>query len=375
MKILVVGSGQAGISVLRELRKRSSHLDLALVTENDGDFYAKPTISNAFKQQKTAAQLVAQTADQLAGTLQLTLHPHTTALAIDRAQRQLVSAAGRLDYDALVLATGAVPVMPSTALMDFYAQIVGEQGIAEAAIHTVNDLWQYARLRHALGDGDTKRPVVILGSGLVGCELANDLATGGYAVTLLSPDDYPLQRLLPPTVGHALHAALANLGVSFGPHWPPNHQNAVVVAALGLLPRRELAAAAHLATDPAIVADAYGRTADPAIYALGDGARIDGHWLPYIAPITHAAKALAATLTGSPTAIRYPAMPVVIKTPALPLVVAPPVGAGEWRWVAAEPGHWHGEWRNGAGELSGFVLGGDGVKQRQALTAQLVRWL
>jgi len=54
-------------------------------------------------------------------------------------------------------------------------------------------------------------------------------------------------------------------------------------------------------------------------------------------PIMHAARALGATLTGTPTAVTMPAMPVAVKTPAHPVVVAPPAPGAEGTWQCESP--------------------------------------
>ena len=77
--------------------------------------------------------------------------------------------------------------------------------------------------------------------------------------------------------------------------------------------------------------------------ALGDSAQYTsagGRTLPYVMPIMNAAKALAATLSGEPTALVFPLMPVAVKTPALPVVVASPAPGTPGEWHEAEPGLW-----------------------------------
>lgn len=64
--IVVIGTGLAGYTVAREFRKLDKTASLLLVTADDGGFYSKPMLSNAFAQGKEAAQLVTQTAAQMA---------------------------------------------------------------------------------------------------------------------------------------------------------------------------------------------------------------------------------------------------------------------------------------------------------------------
>jgi rubredoxin-NAD+ reductase len=62
--------------------------------------------------------------------------------------------------------------------------------------------------------------------------------------------------------------------------------------------------------------------------------------MPYVMPSMSAAKALAATLAGTPTRVVFPLMPVAIKTPALPIVVAAPAPGAAGKWQSDEAGVW-----------------------------------
>jgi rubredoxin-NAD+ reductase len=81
-------------------------------------------------------------------------------------------------------------------------------------------------------------------------------------------------------------------------------------------------------------------------------------------PIMSAARALAATLAGTPTALAFALMPVSVKTPALPLVVAAAQTGLAGHWAAAGQGIWH--WHDDAGQPRGFVLAGAQTSQRMA---------
>src|SRR5690606_23722123 len=96
--------------------------------------------------------------------------------------------------------------------------------------------------------------------------------------------------------------------------------------------------------------------------------------LPFVMPIMHQARALAATLAGTPTEVNYPAMPVMVKTPACPTVVCPPaVGAeGSWRVEGDEEGV-AASFESADGKLLGFVLLGAAVSRRQEFAGQAPR--
>jgi rubredoxin-NAD+ reductase len=105
----------------------------------------------------------------------------------------------------------------------------------------------------------------------------------------------------------------------------------VILSAVGLRADIRLAQEAHLQAERGILVDQFGQTSVKGIYALGDCAQYaqaDGNsiTLPYVAPIMAAARAIAQSLAGTPTAIDFKPAPVLVKTPSYPIaLVAPPL--------------------------------------------------
>ena len=146
----------------------------------------------------------------------------------------------------------------------------------------------------------------------------------------------------------------------------------VVLSATGLQPNCDLARATGIRTNRGIVVDRHLQTTAPDVYALGDCAEVEGLVLPFIMPITHAARALAAALAGKPAPLTYPAMPVLVKTPACPTIVSPPASgaAGEWQ-VTQEPDGVKSLFVDPSGRLLGYALNGKATAERAKLTPQL----
>jgi rubredoxin-NAD+ reductase len=136
-------------------------------------------------------------------------------------------------------------------------------------------------------------------------------------------------------------------------------QGDVVLSAIGLRPRTQLALDAGLKVERGIVVDRELRTSDPHVYALGDAAEVDGKVLLYVLPLMAAARALAKTLAGTPTPVQYPAMPVQVKTPVCPVVVSPVVPGTPGAWeVEAEGNDVKAVFKNPEGQVLGFALTG-----------------
>lgn len=385
LPLVIVGAGLAAWTVVRELRKLDAQRRIVMLSSDSADFYAKPTLSNALAQKRSADQLVTTPAAKMAETLQVQLLPHTRAHSLDTLARTLGydDATGQshsLHYGDLVLAAGADPIRLPMA------------GNAAAQVQSINHLQDLARFHQVLGAAP--KTVLVIGAGLIGCEFANDLLIGGYGVHVVDPSPRPLALLLPAAAGEQLQEALQGQGVAWhlgttvqsldadassgrlqatladGSHL----QVDAVLSAVGLRANTVLAGAAGMACERGIVVDAHLQTSAAHVYALGDcaqyasaGARV----LPYVMPIMNAAKALAATLAGQPTELVFPLMPVAVKTPALPIVVAAPHPALSGQWIqdeGLEPGT-GGAWRfvDEAGHQRGFVLTGKQSSRRMEL--------
>ena len=369
--VVIIGSGLAGYTLARELRKLDAQTPLTILSRDEGSFYSKPMLSNALASGKSAAQIASASAEQMAAQLNAQVIAGTEVRAIDTLKRVLQTGGGDIRYSKLVLALGADPIA------------VPLQGDAADEVMQVNDLAAYARFRAAI---QGKKSVALLGAGLIGCEFANDLVGAGYGVQVVDPAPRPLGRLLPEAAALRVQQALQAGGVQWhlgttaravsrsaaGLRVELADGSALLVdamfSAIGLLPRTLLAQRAGLRVQRGIVTDRLLQTSAPDVYALGDCAEVDGQTLPYVLPIMQAARALARTLAGTATPVVYPAMPVVVKTPAMPVVVCPPPALpGVWQ-LREDPAGIEARFEDESGNLLGYALVGAATARKQALT-------
>ena len=373
--VVIVGTGLAGYNLAREFRKLDSETPLLLLTSDDGRSYSKPMLSTGFGKNKEADGLSMATPEAMAEQLKAQVRTHTRISGIDPGHKQLWIGEEAVPYRDLVLAWGAQTVQ------------VPVEGDAQDAIFPINDLEDYARFRTAAAG---KRRVLILGAGLIGCEFANDLIAGGYEVDLVAPCEQVMPTLLHPAAAAPVQAGLESLGARF--HLGPvltrlqrtdNGLEAhlsdgsvvpcdVVVSAIGLRPRIDMAAAAGIKVNRGIEVDRQLKTSHANIYALGDCAEVDGLNLLYVMPLMSCARALAQTLAGNPTAVSYGAMPITVKTPVCPLVVSPVPRGCEGVWtVEGQGGDIKTLCRDAEGKLLGYALTGEAVREKLALNKEL----
>ncbi|WP_110654379.1 FAD-dependent oxidoreductase [Salinicola halimionae] len=382
--LTIIGTGMAGLNLARAVRSRDPRRAITLISADSGDEYAKPLLSSAFTKRQTASALVVRDAVGIAESLNVQLRTHTLVDAIDTGRRCLHIGAETLPYGQLVLATGAAPWQPFDV-----------DPALRNRVFQVNDLDDYRRLRDVLDRHPERQArIAIIGAGLVGCEFANDLHAGGHRVALVAPETAPLPRLLPPPLGRALGDAFKEAGIRgvFERQTTALNDNGegvtltlndgetleadLVLIATGLRARTGLAEAAGLAVSSAgILTDRILATSDPSIHALGDVACVDGLGTRpdgglnamYVQPLQASAKALAATLTGTPTPVSYGAWPVMVKTPLLPIAALPPrEPPHHWR-IEGEASDFSALAEDENGRLLGFALTGRCVRRKVEL--------
>ncbi len=374
--VVIVGSGLAGYAVARELRRLNTEIQVTLLSADHGGFYSKPMLSNALATGKTPDSILNADATQMSKQLNITIRPYTRVNTIDVSANSVFLENGeQLTYDRLVLALGADPIrLP-----------IPGKGADE--ILSVNDLDDYRQFRNAL---EGKKHIAILGAGLIGCEFANDLAGKGYQVSVFDLSPQPLGRLLPSEAGRFLQEKLTSAGIRFLLNTTVERINKedgcyqlfykdsqciqadIVLSAIGLRPRISLAETAGIQVNRGITVNRYLQTSAQNIHALGDCAEVEGKVLPFIMPITHAGRALATTISGTPTLLHYPAMPVLVKTPACPTIVSPPdpQSKGAWEVEIGDTGV-KALYHDDSGNLLGFALLGAATSERAILTPQL----
>jgi rubredoxin-NAD+ reductase len=323
--VVIVGAGRAGWQLAETLRALDAALPITLVTACAGDVYDKPLLSVAVARQLDADKLVRETGAAAAQRLNVRLLAHTHAIRICADTQQLRTTRGTLPYQHLVLAHGAQPALPPS--------------LPAALCWRVNHLGAYLQLRAALGD--TSKDVLIVGAGLVGSELANDLALGGHRVTLLDTQPEPLARWHDAQAGAQVLQAWQDLPIRFvggvcvarvekiqgryrvstecGQRFAADQ----VIAATGLQTPSRLAQGAGLAWQNGIaVTPDTLRTSDPHIHALGDCITVNGQASRYIEPIVRQARTIAADICGC-TPQPYESRPAMVrvKTTSLPLTL------------------------------------------------------
>jgi 3-phenylpropionate/trans-cinnamate dioxygenase ferredoxin reductase component len=257
--VLVVGAGLAGLRVVEELRARDYAGPVTLIGAETRPPYDRPPLSKkVLTGQLDDTSLRADMAS-LAVSLRL------GEQAIELRDRVLVTTAGALEWDALVVATGARPV-----------RLPGDDG--QRVLRTADDALS---LRELLEPGTR---LAIVGAGWIGAELATAAANRGCLVTVLEAADAPLAGAIGSVVGGATAPWYAAAGVRLrlgvgvaevklgGVALADGSWLAadVVVTAVGVRPAVSWLAGSGVRLENGVAVDEHLRTTVPGIYAVGD---------------------------------------------------------------------------------------------------------
>lgn len=325
--VVIVGGGTAAWKAAESLRSFSPEISIALISQCDADRYDKPLLSVAMHQQFHLPDLVKESGHEAAQRLNAFLYTNTTAISLVPSRHIVRTTIGSIYYKKLIIAHGAKSVLPGHLPADYCWRI--------------NHLSQYVQFRESLGTGS--RRVLVIGAGLIGSELANDLALGGHSVTLTDLAARPLERLLSDAKrSEALLKAWENLPIEFigstevlavkknqtggydvSMSLGRNLSADAIVVATGLRTCDRLAASADLSYNNGIVVDPVSlRTSASDIYALGDCVTINGETSRYIEPIGRQAHTIASQIVGD-TLVPYvnQPIPIRIKTSSMPMTV------------------------------------------------------
>ena len=305
-RIVLVGAGAAAtrfVSAYRALPRPAGTPpdELHVFSREINPFYNRVLLPDYVSGAKTWDKLVRLTPEATAG-LGVQLHIGTTITGIDRSAKTVTDSTGQTHpYDVLLLMTGSRAFMPR----DYETPLTG--------VLTMRTRHDADALLARLQPGD---PCVIVGGGLLGLELAASLRTIGVRVSVIQRENRLMTRQLDEVASELLYQELTDRGIDIlynesiryyvgdkaveGVHLA-NGQTIpakAVVFAIGTQPNTELARAAGLAVNRGLVVNEYLQTDDPAIYAAGEVAELNGQLWGITAAAEEQADIIARHLLG-----------------------------------------------------------------------------
>ncbi|WP_182346460.1 NAD(P)/FAD-dependent oxidoreductase [Tomitella gaofuii] len=296
-RVVIVGTGIAGAAAAQTLRKDGFDGEVVMIGADRRPPYRRTMLTKDLLSGRVDADRIALRSADAWQTMPVEIRTGTRAAHLDPVGRSITTedvgtgARATLGYDALLLATGG------------RARRLGPPGgPAWPGVLHVRDAEDALALRSRIGEAagapGPRGRLVIVGAGLIGCEVAAVAAAAGVAVTLLEAGPRPLAGTVPDAVStmladlHTGHGVTIETGVQVvgvvgdpdsdtpgrgvsvvhaadGRRWTAG----IVVGAVGMSPATELAQSAGLAVADGILVDEYCATSAPGVHAAGDAAR------------------------------------------------------------------------------------------------------
>lgn len=273
--VVIVGSGHAGAMAGIALRQNGFSGSIQLIGEEDSYPYERPPLSKGFLTgELVESKLYLRNPDFWAAQRIELRQGLRVALLRRECQEAVLSDGSIVRYRWCVLATGGRP------------RALGCTGADLAGVHYLRSLLDVAAIRHKLFNEQSR--IVVIGGGFVGLEVAASVRKMGHEVTVIEAAERVLKRVTSPIVSaffeaqHVSHGVDLRCGESVTYIEGKDQVEAVhlasgevicaglIVAGVGLLPNQELAQASGLHCSNGIEVDSACRTADPAIFAIGD---------------------------------------------------------------------------------------------------------
>lgn len=280
-RLVIVGASLTGAKAAEAIREAGFGGKVILLGSEDQPPYERPPLSKDYLRGEADEKPFVFDEEFYTGK-DVELHTGTNVTAIDpETSTVAIDGSPEVSFDRLLIATGAEPR---------HLPLPGADLDGIVYLRTIEDS---DNLAERLGEGTR---VTVVGAGWIGSEVAASARQKGCEVTMIAPEDVPLERVLGKELGTFYLGVHTGEGVNFMPGTGVTGfegtgrvesvttdsgekiASDLVVVGAGVLPRTSLAESAGIATDNGILTGADLQTDSPGIYAAGDVANA---WHPF----------------------------------------------------------------------------------------------
>lgn len=285
MKVVIIGSGAGAVSSAVALRKRNKKARISIYTNEKELPYYRPILTKAITTEVDNPEFYIHSASFYEKE-NIRINLESEVDAIDKEKKTISVKGSQVDYDKLIIATGATSFIPP---------IQGSDLPEVVAVRQASDV---KRLHELIGKSNKK--VAIIGGGLLGLEAASFLSAAGHKVTVFEAAPTVLPRQLDEEGGIVFCKVMeeSNISLKTGLFVDEicgdKHVTSVktstnetvkcdlVIISSGIRSNTGLAQSAGLEVERGIIVNEYMQTSHSDIYAVGDCAnykgRVDGIW-------------------------------------------------------------------------------------------------
>lgn len=274
--MVIVGGGQAAVSLIARLRELGHEGGIMLVGDEPILPYQRPPLSKKYLSGHFSVDRLILRPESWYSQQRVELHLGIKVISIDRLARRLHLSDGHsLAYNRVALTTGSQPRRLPAAI-----------GGDLCGVYTMRNVADADAVAPEIRMG---RRMLVIGGGYIGLEIAAVASVAGVRVTLIETADRILQRVAATETADFFRALHRSHGVDIrekrcltrlfsydghliGAELDDGNMLSIdcVMVGIGILPNDDLARDAGLAVENGIAVDQCCRTSDPAIFAAGD---------------------------------------------------------------------------------------------------------
>jgi NADPH-dependent 2,4-dienoyl-CoA reductase/sulfur reductase-like enzyme/nitrite reductase/ring-hydroxylating ferredoxin subunit len=271
--IVIVGGGAAGFAAAEMLRRQGFGGSVVMLSQDAAPPVDRPNLSKDYLAGSAPEDWLPLRPAEFYADNNIELRLNTEVICVDTKARQvMIAGAKNVQYDRLLLATGAEPVR------------LPIPGADRPHVHTLRSL---ADCRAILASAKGALRAVVIGASFIGLEAAAALRARDIEVHVVAPEQRPMERVLGAQMGDFVRALHEEHGVVFhlqdtvtaidGGHVALESGGRLaadlVIVGVGVRPRLALAEQAGLVMDRGVLVNAYLETSVAGVYAAGDIAR------------------------------------------------------------------------------------------------------
>lgn len=271
--IVIVGGGQAAVQLCLALRKEKVTTPIVMLSEEAEYPYHRPPLSKSYLTGETNEEKLAMRPTSFYDSKDIRVELNCTVTGINPESRSVDTQAAVINYQSLVLATGARP------------RVLPLPGADLSGVHLLRDYQQSRSLKQDL---DSAENIVVIGAGFIGLEIAVVANGAGKKVTVFDTGDRVMARAVSPDVSawfektHRANGIDIRLNDSVSEIQGGSRVTNVVTSAgdeiacdvliigIGVVPNMELADSAGIDCENGVVVNEYCETSVADIYAVGD---------------------------------------------------------------------------------------------------------
>ena len=272
MRIIIIGGGAAGASCATRLRRLNEDAEIIILERTNEvsiancglPYYISDVIPNR-------DSILVSTPQKFKSWFNIDVRIETEVVEINKEEKfVLTNSNEKLNYDYLVLANGASPIVPEFA------------GLNKDKTFVVRTLSDADRIKNHIRNNPIKK-VAVIGGGFIGIEIAENLIEMGLDTTLielntqiLAPVDFEIAKIAQDEmIKKGVNLILSDGVQKFSENQIVLNSNNTIdydlcILAIGVKPETDLARKAGLETNRGIIVDEYLKTSNEFIYAAGD---------------------------------------------------------------------------------------------------------